>query len=461
MKSSWPSLRSSIAALGIVVPAAVAGCSGAETSTIDPAPEAGGHQALAQYVMHVQPGQRKVSLYRLSQKAVDLVDARGPGALPQAVTDAMLSQDGVPGSNSGSTTNNTVELVTSDTNIWVDDAVNCGTAASFCADVTLNSFWTTTLNFAYAQVTAVIDGSGNPLSGHGPISAGPYTTDAAPSGASGGVGGWLHTSDSLFTSQFAGKPTGAMLPYGYNGGGAANGGTRRWVFANPDEADTYIQLKVWGTTTYTNYGLSTASNSANDACAIGSGDTVLNMLRNGIIQFPQPLHTNSTYQVGLPFPFTHYGTTYTTANSISLDKWGNFTFGAAPDTSGKNSTLPNAAAPHPAVFPWWDNLVWPSSIPAGTAGLCAKQTGTAPNRKAILTWKKVGTHGTKGPFMTIHATLNEGSDQIWFNYTNSIPGTGPAWSANVGTQNEGGTVGVSQTFNAFPAVTSYVLTPKP
>jgi hypothetical protein len=457
MKSSWSSLP--IAALGTVGIAAFAGCSGAETSTIDPASEASGHQAVAHYVMHVQPKLRKATLHRLSAKAVALLDARGPGMLPQAVTDAVLTQDDVQGSNNGSTTNNTVELVTG--NVYDLDAANCGTAASFCADVTLNSFWTKTLNFTYAQVTAITDSSGQPLSGHGPISSGSYTTDTAPSGASSGLGGWLHTSDSLNASQFAGSKTGAMLPWGYNGGGSANGGTRRWVFANPDDADTYIQLKVWGTTTYTNYGLATASNAADDGCTLNSGDNALNMTLNGVIKFPQPLHTNSTYQVAIPFAFTHYGTTYAANNQVSFNKWGNFTFGATPDSTGTNTTLPSTSAPHPAVFPWWDANVWPSSIPTGTAGLCAKVTGTAPNRKAILTWKKIGTNGAKGPFMTVHAALLEGSDQIWFNYTNQITGTGPAWSSAVGTQNEAGTVGVSQSFSAFPSATSYVLTPKP
>jgi hypothetical protein len=440
MKSTFKSrLRlTSLAPLAAVAFAGMSGCAGVESepAPVDQGQAAPSESAVVEYLLHVQPSKGKITAHRLTKAALALESAHGPGFSPQAMIDAALKQDGVVGSNSGSTTNNTVELVTAGTTDTFgtgavstgcstsasSNVIPCCAAGSFCANVTLNSFWTRALNNTFVVVTSLTDSSGIALSGHsGSNSDSPRTT-----GLSSSFGLWMYQSPSVSSAQFSNGNSGVMLP------GTANGATKTWAFANPDDADTYIRLAVNASKSYASYSLGTSlAYVANDAC---TGGTNLGAL-------------NANFTKTLPFSFTFWGTTTT---QVNFNKWGMASFGnsagaALLDSSiGTNSTkldtnqtLPSTAvqSPHPGAFIFWDSLRWPSGSTPTPKGLCYKTTGTAPNQQAVITWKNVGFSGT-GPYMTFTMILNESSDEIWYQY-DAMAGSG---SATLGAQDETGTV---------------------
>lgn len=433
------------------LPFMAAGClgGGESTETVDLGTPAPGQQAMQEMVIHFQPKLRKAKVYRVLPSAKGKA---GPGISPLAETDVNLCNDGTTGSNNPVTCGyaagtQTVELVTDSASV-VD---TYGTAASgscpansFCADVTMNSFWNKALNNTYVQITAITNSSGTALSGHSGTNS-----DATFGGLSNSLGLWQYQSSTFDTTHSTIGVTGVM------GSGTANGATRTWVFANPDDADTYVRIKVFATTTYSSYSVGTPFvYNAIDAC---SGST--------------PANSNSTFTKTLPFSFTYWGTTTTT---INYNKWGMASFGSSTGATildgtvssnqtklDANQALPStlAQAPHPAAFIFWDQLRWASS---GTAGLCYKTLGTAPNRQAAITWKNVGFAGT-GPFQTFTMVINEGSEEIWFNY-DSMSGTSPNGGATMGGQNEAGTIKATGSTSAsltFASGTMRTLLPSP
>src|SRR5206468_4688390 len=82
--------------------------------------------------------------------------------------------------------------------------------------------------------------------------------------------------------------------------------------------------------------------------------------------------------VTLPFPFTLYGKTYTTANVATN---GNLNF-LAPSTAFTNTAIPDPGEPNAAVYGFWDDLFIDAD------GSVRTQTvGTAPNRQFIVEWR--------------------------------------------------------------------------
>lgn len=474
MNPTFPSARrlSSCLPLGVALLATFPGCGGEmpEGLPTEPVQQTPGARAVGEYLLHVQPRAGKVTMHRLSASTV-AAEARAPGLTPQTLIDANIGNDGVTGSNSGSTTNSTVELVTGN----IIDTYGTGTSGgcatnSFCADVTLNSFWVSPLNFTYAQVTSIVDATGTPLSGHSGTNSdapGRSTLSAAS------LGLWQYETASVTAANHVSSgSTGVML------NGVANGATRMWQFANRDDADTYVRIKVWGSTAPTNYTFGTRTGSYNSACTISAGDTQLPMrnIFTNTTATPQvqPYLLNAPFAVVNPFAFSYFGTTYAAGTDVNFSKWGQVTFGTATTGSANlpynqstmtqtaadtNVALPSvAAAPRPALFPWWDTMRF-----GGTgAGLCSKVSGTSPNRQLHLSWSLVGFSGS-GPYISMSVTLNESTSEIWFNYG---PSTGTqAWTATVGAQNDTGTTSVPGSSGSFvttyAANTTKVLLPAP
>src|SRR5436309_3475538 len=113
------------------VAASLAGCAVGE-----PAPDVGepaAHQVLEEFVLHLQPARRRASIERVGRPAQ-------PGAMPQAIADVNVCQDGVPGSSDPTKCGlaagtPTVELVTDQstlTDSFGTGAVNGCPAGSFC-----------------------------------------------------------------------------------------------------------------------------------------------------------------------------------------------------------------------------------------------------------------------------------------------------------------------------------------
>nr|BFE56435.1 hypothetical protein GCM10020063_009610 [Dactylosporangium thailandense] len=111
-------------------------------------------------------------------------------------------------------------------------------------------------------------------------------------------------------------------------------------------------------------------------------------------------------QIQLPFPFAFYGQRYSAA---TLSTNGLLSFA---DTASDSSptTLPNAAAPNAAVYPFWQDLTLDATSRVWTA-----TTGTAPNRQFTIEWSQASLN-LQNTRVTFEVTLNEANGAITFNY---------------------------------------------
>lgn len=111
--------------------------------------------------------------------------------------------------------------------------------------------------------------------------------------------------------------------------------------------------------------------------------------------------------VTLPFPFTFYGTTYTT---VSIGANGAIELPSGEDVAPLNQDL--GVADNVMIAPWWDN--WRPG--AGAQGRVRHDTvGVAPHRTFVVWWTGVPNIGTIGT-ADFQAQLFEGSDRVEFHY---------------------------------------------
>jgi hypothetical protein len=458
----------SLSTLALLAACGAAGCSAGDEKTV-PIPEDGyqpeGGAVLGDFVMHVQPKLGKATIYRVDRafhEGVPLVGA-------QAFGDLKLCQDGVEGSSDPTKCGydagtQTVELVTDDasiTNTYQQSATATCPANSFCANVTLNSFWTSLVSNTYVQVTAVVDAGGNSLFANGPTNS-----DSPPSGVTlpSARGQWRYTS-AISTNPGVTAPASTAYT------DKVNGSPKPWVFANPDNADTYIKLKVIGAVNkYQSYQVNSGIKNYIDACSTTSG-TALTINSAGVPG--PPYKTSARVDVVLPFDFTFYNTTYkANTDRVYFTKFGALGFTSTLVNSGSNVSFPNstASATKPMVAAWWDDLVWAADSTNLNPGLCARLYGSYPNRQVAISWKSASFSGQSktGPWITFGVVLNEGSDEIWINYY-SQSGTGNPFSATYGAQDPTGMIAATNSganVTAFPLLpfntqTQKVLTPLP
>jgi hypothetical protein len=472
------------------------GCSAADSGPANDEPSLGpGHQQVAEFMIHAQPSKKKLTIRKITPQLRDAMER--PGFTPQAMFDANVQSDGTAGTGPA----NSVELVTTavyDTFGGGTMSSRCPAANLFCADVTLNSFFPSTLNFTNAQVTSITDVTGKPITGHGG-----FNSDyAGNTGLDRSLGLWIHESQIVAgkgshptgTSTFIQGAQGVVVPYSSTTPTLA-GATANWQFNNPDDADTYIRIRVMAAQTYSNYKLNTSASLSSstylDPCTLNAGDTKESVLTApGGSDAGWPANTNAAVYSVFRFPFTYYGTKYgTTATTGRLyySKFGNLVPNPGPagtsilsglpsttDNSGTTGVaLPSSASttPRPAVFLWWDNIGAANFAPYNSnTGLCAKSLGTAPNRQFMIGWNNVGAsgNGNTGPFVQMSAVFNEGTEEIWLNYGAPVAGPGAkSWSATVGGQDSTctnaavGSVTVTSSYPGNGGAVRYVLQPIP
>jgi hypothetical protein len=150
--------------------------------------------------------------------------------------------------------------------------------------------------------------------------------------------------------------------------------------------------------------------------------------------------------VALPFMFTLYGTT---AAQVNLARNGQITVGTTPlDAVGTAVALPSTSAPHPVIFPFWDNLKY------GTGGqICYQALGAAPYRQLVVEWQNMtfaaGNGSVPPSSLDFEAYLFEGTGEIdtvynAMNGTSTSSGRESGAQATVGIQDETGTVATAQ-----------------
>jgi hypothetical protein len=217
---SMQARRSLVARIGLfaLIAATSLGCAvepeSAGIEAAAPAPPPQGF-ITADFRAHLQPGARKITFERVRDHAGE------PGIGPQDVTDLTITQDTIAGSGPA----NSVELVTN--TVGYDAACPSGfQSGTFCGNVTFRHFYGLSLSDVHVQVTKVTDVNGAVITGHGGIN-----NDASLHGLDPSQGLWKYTATGASNSGVVGRSPN-------------NQATRDWVFANPDNADTYIYLRA-------------------------------------------------------------------------------------------------------------------------------------------------------------------------------------------------------------------------
>lgn len=133
--------------------------------------------------------------------------------------------------------------------------------------------------------------------------------------------------------------------------------------------------------------------------------------------------------LGLPFPFTFYGTTYT---SVTAGSNGTLQLGEGGVVEYQNGCLDDGpiAAMGDLIAPYWDDLTL-----AFAGYLETAVAGEAPNRIFVIEWDEVPRfNGDLDDGLTFAVQLFEGSNDIVFLYQEVAVEMGRGSSATVGLQ---------------------------
>jgi hypothetical protein len=361
---------------------------------------------VAEVIAHISPSKKTISF--------EPVPRATPGLGTQSIDELNLSQDNNPGDG----LRTTVELVTNSVGFNADCPAPYQ-VNTFCGNVTLTSFYQRTLANVFVQATSI-----TPPTGHNALNS-----DPSEFGLSDTFGLWKYTSPAASTEGVIGQ-----APH--------NSGTRDWVFANPDNADTSILLRVVSSLKYSGYIFDYSNASFIDACSGGVTTT------------------SSSAQQTMPFPFTFY---QSTNGVVRFNVKGMLTFGNVNGSaSGSNVALPSAGAPKPGLFVFWDNLKY------GVGGkMCYKVVGSAPNRQVAITWNNM-TFADSPDLNTANlqfgVILTEGTNniEVVYNSMSGLSSRPEGDSATIGVQNETGSASTGE-FNqgGFGSGSAYAFIPIP
>jgi hypothetical protein len=387
-------LSLSVVTLAALSLGALAGCAGpgAPADPITPevaAPVLPNALVFGEFVAHLSPKNHSFTIERVSQPR-----AYGPTLEPQSLDSLPILNDGTSGSGPA----NSVEL---DTTAYND---NYPGTPTFDAMVDLRHFYSRSFANVYVYVSSITDTSGNALANHDAINS-----DASQFGLSNAHGLWQYTASGAAPGVLAKSPF--------------NVGTRQWIFANPDDADTNITFVVYGSLGFGSYSEDFSGATYIDACTGGTTSAATQVVTT------------------IPFDFTMFNTNNT---GVKFTKQGKLALGSTSlGISGTPVALPSTGAPHPALFPFWDGL---------TGGqMCYKTVGTAPARQFVVEWKNMNFVAAPGvgSSLDFEAILSEGTSNIDVVY-NSMVGTGTSAGrengakATVGIQDETGTVATGE-----------------
>lgn len=135
--------------------------------------------------------------------------------------------------------------------------------------------------------------------------------------------------------------------------------------------------------------------------------------------------------VNLPFPFSFYGQSYTTAH-VSTNGFINF---VGSDASYANGPIPSSLAPNGAIYPFWDDLLVDSA-----ASVLTKAIGSTPNRQFVIEWRNVQFFSDLALRVRFEIILYE-DGRIVMQYTDiGSDGREQGSSATIGIENATGTV---------------------
>jgi subtilisin family serine protease len=144
-------------------------------------------------------------------------------------------------------------------------------------------------------------------------------------------------------------------------------------------------------------------------------------------------------EVELPFPFTFYSATYTTAHVTTKG----FLNLLAPDWTYANGQIPSTSPPNAAVYPFWDDLIVDE-----LASVRTELLGSAPSRRFVIEWDNVRFFDEPDKRVTFEAILAE-TGQLTFQYQGiDDNGREKGDSATIGIENAAGDDALQFSFNA-------------
>ncbi|MFC4047880.1 RHS repeat-associated core domain-containing protein [Dactylosporangium siamense] len=162
-----------------------------------------------------------------------------------------------------------------------------------------------------------------------------------------------------------------------------------------------------------------------------------------------PLTGDDTHtQISLPFAFSFYGQTYSSAY-LSSNGLLSFT-GQSADS--ESTTLPDPNLPNAAIYPFWDDLQL-----IGQSEVATQVTGTAPNRQFTIEWYQAYLFN-RGTRVTFSITLHENGN-IVFNYTGiDANGHDQGNAATIGIENQTGSAATQYAYHQTLIATNKAIT---
>jgi subtilisin family serine protease len=146
---------------------------------------------------------------------------------------------------------------------------------------------------------------------------------------------------------------------------------------------------------------------------------------------------DASTQVTLPFTFTFYGQSYSSAH-VATNGFINF---LAPDATFFNSPIPSTFTPNGAIYPYWDDMFVLSDSAVKTASL-----GSAPNRSFVIEWENVAYFGDSSRRVDFEIVLHENGNMLTQYQNIADDGRERGNSATIGIENHTGTDALQYSF---------------
>jgi subtilisin family serine protease len=141
--------------------------------------------------------------------------------------------------------------------------------------------------------------------------------------------------------------------------------------------------------------------------------------------------------VDLPFSFPFYGASYSQAH-VASNGFLNF---LAPDATFTNSSIPSAATPNAAIYPFWDDFIVDADSSVRTESL-----GTAPDRSFVIEWRNVHFFDEPTKTVDFEVVLHENGRILTKYRSIAEDGREQGNSATVGIENHAGDTALQYSF---------------
>jgi Subtilase family/Malectin domain/Carboxypeptidase regulatory-like domain len=153
---------------------------------------------------------------------------------------------------------------------------------------------------------------------------------------------------------------------------------------------------------------------------------------------------DASVPVTLPFPFTFYGTTYTSAN-VTTNGFLSF---VSPEPIFFNGPIPSPDPPNGAIYPFWDDLFVDDQ-----ASVRTEVVGAEPNRSFVVEWENVAFFADLSKRVNFEVVLTE-TGRITFQYQGiDDDGMEEGSSATIGIENAAGDDALQYSFDEASVTT--------